>query len=48
MVTDLFTGINQEVLLSVFESWVNGLKWAVKQEGKYYTQGRKQETFSQE
>jgi hypothetical protein len=34
------------VLLSVFESWVNGLKRVVKHEGKYYIQERKTRDIS--
>jgi hypothetical protein len=36
-ITKMFTGIDQEVLLSVFESWANQPKWVTKHEGKYYT-----------
>jgi hypothetical protein len=32
--TENSTGIDQELLLSVFESW---LKWVTKHEGKYNT-----------
>jgi hypothetical protein len=35
--TEIFTRVDQEVLLSVFESWVNRLKWVIKHKGKYYT-----------
>jgi hypothetical protein len=33
--------VHQEALLSVFESWVNRLKWMTKHEGKQYTKSRK-------
>jgi hypothetical protein len=36
-ITESFTAIDQEVLPSVFESWVNRLKWVIKQKGKYQT-----------
>jgi hypothetical protein len=36
-ITEIFTGVDQEVLLSVFESWVKRLKWVIKHEEKYYT-----------
>jgi hypothetical protein len=32
-ITEIFTGVDQEVLLSVFESWVNRHKWVIKHEG---------------
>jgi hypothetical protein len=41
VITELFTGIDQEVLLRVFQSWVNWLKWVTGHEGNYYTQSRK-------
>jgi hypothetical protein len=37
-INEIFIGIDQEVLLSVFESRVNRLNWMIKQEGKHYTQ----------
>jgi hypothetical protein len=33
-ITEIFTGVDQEVLLSISESWVNGIKWVVKQGGE--------------
>jgi hypothetical protein len=36
-ITEIFTGVDQEVLLNVFKSYVNWLKWVIKHEGKYYT-----------
>jgi hypothetical protein len=32
-ITEIFTGVDQEMLPSVFESWVNRLKWVIKHEG---------------
>jgi hypothetical protein len=40
-VLDAMTGVDEEALTSVFESWVGQLKWVIKQEGKYYTKPRK-------
>jgi hypothetical protein len=37
-ITEILTGVDQEVLLNIFESWVNGLKGMVKQEEKYHTE----------
>jgi hypothetical protein len=37
VITEIFTGLRQEVLLSVFEPWVNRLKRAIKNEGTNYT-----------
>jgi hypothetical protein len=37
-ISEIFTGIDPEVSLSVFESWVNWLNWVIKHEDKYYTQ----------
>jgi hypothetical protein len=37
VITELFTGIKQEVLLSVFESWVNQRKRVIKHEWKHET-----------
>jgi hypothetical protein len=34
-ITEIFTGVDHEVLRSIFESWVNGLKRVVTHEGKY-------------
>jgi hypothetical protein len=36
-INKIFTGVDQEVLISIFESWANWLKWVIKHEGKYYT-----------
>jgi hypothetical protein len=36
-ITVIFTGIDHEVLLSVFESWVSRLTWVIRHEEKYYT-----------
>jgi hypothetical protein len=36
-ITEIVTGVDQEMLLSVFESWTNRLKWVIKHEGRYYT-----------
>jgi hypothetical protein len=36
-INEIFTGVDQEVLPRVFESWVNRLKWAIKYGGKCYT-----------
>jgi hypothetical protein len=46
-ITESFIGVDQEVLLSVFESWINQLKWVIKHEGKYCTilSQRKKEAF---
>jgi hypothetical protein len=35
------TRADQEVLPSVFESWVNRLMWVIKHEGTYYVKSRK-------
>jgi hypothetical protein len=35
--TEIFTGVDQEELPSVFESSVNRLKWVIKHEEEYYT-----------
>jgi hypothetical protein len=35
-ITRIFIGVNQEVMLSVFESLANPLKWVIKHEGKYF------------
>jgi hypothetical protein len=35
-VSDTFIGTDHEMLLSVFESWVNRLKWVIKHDGKHY------------
>jgi hypothetical protein len=40
-ITEIFTGVDKEVLFNVFESWVNKLKWAEKHEEKYSTKSRK-------
>jgi hypothetical protein len=32
-----FTGIDQEMLLSVSKSWINRIKCVIKHDGKYYT-----------
>jgi hypothetical protein len=43
------TRVDQEVLPSVFESWVNRLMWVIKHEGTYYVKSKKkQETFPQD
>jgi hypothetical protein len=47
-ITEIFTGIDHEVLLSVFKSWVNRLKRVIKHEEKYDTHSRKKETFLQD
>jgi hypothetical protein len=36
-ITDIFTGVNQGVLLNAFEPWVNWLKWVIKHKGKCHT-----------
>jgi hypothetical protein len=36
--TAIFTGVDQELLLSVFESWANRLKWVITHKWKYYTE----------
>jgi histone-lysine N-methyltransferase SETMAR len=36
-ITEIFTGADQEVLLSVSESRTNRLKWVIKHDEKYYT-----------
>jgi hypothetical protein len=36
-VTEIVTEADQEVLLTVFESWLNRPKWVIKHEGEYYT-----------
>jgi hypothetical protein len=40
-ITEFLTGVDQGVLLSVCESWVNRLKWAIKHERKDSTQYKK-------
>jgi hypothetical protein len=40
-VTEIFAGVDQEVLPRVFESWVNRPRWFIKHEWKYYTESRK-------
>jgi hypothetical protein len=35
MITEIATGVDQEVLPGVFESWVNWFNWVIKREGKY-------------
>jgi hypothetical protein len=40
-ITEIFTLVDQKVLLSIFESWVNRPKWAVNHNRKYYTKSRK-------
>jgi hypothetical protein len=37
VVTEIFTGVDQNVLLSVFESWAKRLKWVIKHERRYHT-----------
>jgi hypothetical protein len=37
----MFSGVNQEVVLSVFESWTNRIKGVIKCERRYYTKQRK-------
>jgi hypothetical protein len=46
-ITEVFTGVDSVVLRSLFESWVNRLKWMIRHEGKYYTQqkGNKRHSF---
>jgi hypothetical protein len=39
-ITEIFTGADQEVLLSVFESWANRVKWVTKHQRKYCTEQR--------
>jgi hypothetical protein len=34
VITEIFTGLHQEVQRSVFEPWVNRLKWATQNKGK--------------
>jgi hypothetical protein len=36
-ITEIFAGVDQEVLRSVFESWANRLKSVIKHKGKHYT-----------
>jgi hypothetical protein len=36
-ITEIFTGVDQEALLSVFESSASRLTWVIKHDGKYYT-----------
>jgi hypothetical protein len=45
-VTEFFTGVDQEIPLSVFESRVKLLKLAVKHEGKYSTKKRTKDISS--
>jgi hypothetical protein len=40
-ITEMCTGVGREVLLSVFESWVNRPKWVINHEWKYYNKQRK-------
>jgi hypothetical protein len=40
-ITELFTGVDQELLPFVFDYWVNRLKWVIKHERKYYRKSRK-------
>jgi hypothetical protein len=40
-ITEILNGMNQEVLLSVFEPWTNRPKWEIKREAKYSTKKRK-------
>jgi hypothetical protein len=40
-ITEIFIGVNHEVLLSVFESWVRPLKWVVRHDRKDDTKSRK-------
>jgi hypothetical protein len=35
-IIQIFNEIGQEVLLSVFTSWLKRLKWVIKHEGEYY------------
>jgi hypothetical protein len=37
-IAEIFNGVDQEVLLSVFEAWGNRLKELIKHEGNYCTQ----------
>jgi hypothetical protein len=30
VITQIFTGVDQEVLLNVFEPWLNQRKWVIK------------------
>jgi hypothetical protein len=39
-ITEIFTGVDQEVLLSVFESSVSRLKWGIKHEGRDYAHSK--------
>jgi hypothetical protein len=41
VITEILTGIDREMLLIVFESWVNRLKLVMKHERKHYTEKRK-------
>jgi hypothetical protein len=36
-IAEIFAAVNQEVLLNVFEFWLNWLNWVIKHEGKYCT-----------
>jgi hypothetical protein len=36
-ITEIILRVDQEGLLSVFESWVNRLKCVIKHAGKYFT-----------
>jgi hypothetical protein len=46
MITESFIGVDQEVLLNVFKSWINRLKWMIKHEGKYHTKSREKRNIS--
>jgi hypothetical protein len=39
-ITEMFTGVDQEMVLSIFESWVNRRKCVIKHEGTYYAKSR--------
>jgi hypothetical protein len=45
-ITEIFIGIGHGMLLSVFGSWVNRLKWVIKHEGKCHTKQRKTRNIS--
>jgi hypothetical protein len=42
-ITGIFTGVDQKVLLNVFESWMNRPRWVIKHEWKYDTKQRRNE-----
>jgi hypothetical protein len=44
--TEISIRVDQKVLLSVFESWVNRLKWVIKHEEKYCTKSREKKKHS--